>query len=232
LDIAVKGLIFDKDGTLFDFDKTWGAVTKTLIETECFDDPTRQAELAQVLGFDMKNTVFYPESIVIASTAEEVAEVILPYTVDKVKAALLLRMARVTADTPQVQVTDLKPFFQNLKQAGFALGIATNDSEGPALANLAQAGVTEAFDFIAGFDSGFGAKPATGQLLAFCEKLDLIPKQCVMIGDSLHDLHAGRAAGMRRVGVLTGPASRAELSPHADVVLASIADLPAWLDSL
>jgi len=232
LDIAVKGLIFDKDGTLFDLDKTWGAVTKTLIETECFGDPVRQNDLAQVLGFDMKNTVFYPESIVIASTAEEVAKVILPYTVDKDKAALLLRMARATADTLQVQVTDLKPFFQNLKQAGFALGIATNDSEGPALANLAQAGVTEVFDFIAGFDSGFGAKPATGQLLAFCEKLDLNPKQCVMIGDSLHDLHAGRAAGMRRVGVLTGPASRAELSPHADVVLASIADLPAWLDSL
>jgi len=232
LDIAVKGLIFDKDGTLFDFDKTWGAVTKTLIETECSGDPARQTELAQALGFDMKNTVFYPESIVIASTAEEVAEVILPYTVDKDKAALLLRMARATADTPQVQVTDLKPFFQNLKQAGFALGIATNDSEGPALANLAQAGVTEAFDFIAGFDSGFGAKPATGQLLAFCEKLDLNPKQCVMVGDSLHDLHAGRAAGMSRVGVLTGPASRAELLPHADVVLATIADLPAWLDSL
>jgi phosphoglycolate phosphatase len=51
-----------------------------------------------------------------------------------------------------------------------------------------------------------------------------------MIGDSLHDLHAGRAAGMAVMGVLTGPATEAELAPHADVVLPSIAALPAWLD--
>jgi phosphoglycolate phosphatase len=50
-----------------------------------------------------------------------------------------------------------------------------------------------------------------------------------MVGDSLHDLHAGRAAGMRTVGVLTGPAPRAELSPEADIVLGSIAELPDWL---
>ena len=51
-----------------------------------------------------------------------------------------------------------------------------------------------------------------------------------MIGDSLHDLHAARSAGMVAVGVLTGLASRADLAPAADIVLDSIADLPDWLD--
>ena len=50
-----------------------------------------------------------------------------------------------------------------------------------------------------------------------------------MIGDSLHDLHAGKAAGFITVGVLTGPARRGALEPHADVVLNSIAELPAWI---
>ena len=50
-----------------------------------------------------------------------------------------------------------------------------------------------------------------------------------MIGDSVHDLDSGRAAGMRTVGVLTGLASRDDLAPHADVVLPDIGALPGWL---
>ena len=68
--------------------------------------------------------------------------------------------------------------------------------------------------------------------MAFCEATGLSPDVCVMVGDSTHDLHAGRAAGMSTVAVLTGVAQAAELAPHADVVLPSIADLPRWLGVL
>ncbi|MCV4731927.1 HAD-IA family hydrolase, partial [Escherichia coli] len=82
-----------------------------------------------------------------------------------------------------------------LSGMGLALGIATNDTEAPARAHLRAAGVEEAFGFIAGFDSGWGGKPAPGQLLAFAEALELDPRECAMVGDSLHDLHAAQAAG-------------------------------------
>ena len=94
-----------------------------------------------------------------------------------------------------------------------------------------RAGVVDLFDFIAGYDSGHGAKPAPGQLYAYCKKTGLEPAQCVMVGDSTHDLDAGRAAGMRTIGVLTGPARQAELAPFADVVLPTIAAIPDWLIS-
>ncbi|MFD2856539.1 HAD family hydrolase [Seohaeicola zhoushanensis] len=51
-----------------------------------------------------------------------------------------------------------------------------------------------------------------------------------MVGDSTHDLFAGRTAGMHTVGVLTGVAGHEDLAPHADVVLPDIGHLPAWLD--
>ena len=232
MDLNVAGIIFDKDGTLFDFNKTWGAITKTIIENECAHNPSQTSALADALGFDQDLAVFRPGSIVIASTAETVAEAILPFTLDQDKDALIDRMTRATSDTPQVQVTDLQDLFFDLRRRDLKLGIATNDGEAPARANLAQANVTDFFGFIAGYDSGFGEKPAPGQLLAFCEHENLKPAECVMVGDSLHDLHAGRAAGMRTVGVLTGPALHAELSPFADIVLDSIADLPNWLDQL
>jgi phosphoglycolate phosphatase len=110
-----------------------------------------------------------------------------------------------------------------------ALGVATNDGEAPARAHLAAAGTETLFDFIVGSDSGFGGKPAAGQLHGFCDAMGLKAKACAMVGDSTHDLHAGRAAGMATVAVLTGVAGRTELAPHADIVLNSIAELPEWL---
>jgi phosphoglycolate phosphatase len=52
-----------------------------------------------------------------------------------------------------------------------------------------------------------------------------------MVGDSLHDLRAARAAGMRAVAVLTGPARAADLAPWADAVLPDIGALAGWLDA-
>ena len=85
------------------------------------------------------------------------------------------------------------------------------------------------FAFVAGYDSGHGAKPGPGMLEAFCRETGLAPGACAMVGDSGHDLASARAAGMVRVAVLTGPASAADLAPFADVVLPDIGRLPAWL---
>jgi phosphoglycolate phosphatase len=137
----------------------------------------------------------------------------------------------MSGQAPQQQAVPLTPFLEGLRARGLVLGVATNDSEAPARAHLAAAGVTEMFDFIAGYDSGHGAKPAAGQLLAFADAVDLPPAQIVMVGDSTHDLRAGRAAGMRTIGVLTGMARAQALAPLADVVLRDIGEIPAWLDA-
>lgn len=224
-----KGLIFDKDGCLFDFNATWGAYTRALLVEETRQTPELLPPLAQALGYDLENEVFRKDSLVIAGTVDEVVNAVMPILRDIDEAAFLDRFKARAALARQVEVTPLKPLFSRLKNAGFKLGIATNDAEAPARANLQAAQIVPFFDFIAGYDSGFGGKPAPGQLLGFCDATGLAPQDCVMIGDSLHDLHAGAAAGMTTVGVLTGVADRADLTPHADVVLGSIADLPAWL---
>ena len=50
-----------------------------------------------------------------------------------------------------------------------------------------------------------------------------------MVGDSTHDLMAGRAAGMPTIGVLTGMAGAATLAPYADIVLSNIGEIPGIL---
>ena len=83
-----------------------------------------------------------------------------------------------------------------------------------------------------GCDSGWGGKPAPGQLLEFLRRFNLTPSRVAMVGDSRHDLDAGRAAGMHAVAVLTGMAVRDDLTDHADVVLDDISALDGWIGRL
>jgi phosphoglycolate phosphatase len=126
----------------------------------------------------------------------------------------------------------LLPLLSGLRDRGLRLGVATNDSEAPARQHLAAHGITDCFDFIAGYDSGHGAKPGPGMCLAFAAACGLPPRRVAMVGDSRHDLQAGRAAGMHTVAVLTGIAKAPDLAPLADVVLPDIGAIPGWLDQL
>lgn len=228
----VRGLCFDKDGTLFDFAATWEEWAAAFLLRACGGDRPRAARVGRGIGFDLEQRKFAKDSIVIAGTAGEIGKILVPYFPEMSEAALQNMLDEEASTAPQYPAVPLIPLLSKLRAAGLVLGVATNDSEAPARAHLEGAGITEMFDFIAGYDSGHGGKPAAGQLLAFADAVDLPPEQIAMVGDSTHDLRAGRAAGMRTVAVLTGTAEAEELAPFADVVLRDIGEIPAWLETL
>lgn len=221
--------IFDKDGTLFDFRATWGGWTARAID-HLADHGADRALLARRLGYDVAAGVFAKDSPVIASTTPELVDIMHGFVPRMGKGQLLDSLSELSEAAPQAPAVPLRPVFEALKARGLKLGLATNDTEAPARAHLAGAGVLDLFDFVAGCDSGWGGKPAPGQLLAFAQRVGVDPARSVMVGDSLHDLHAGRDAGMKRAAVLTGIAEAGELAPHADVVLPDISHLAAWID--
>lgn len=225
----IKALCFDKDGTLFDFAATWEAWAAAFLLRVAGGDTARATQAGATIGFDLELCKFSPDSIVIAGTAGEIAQALASSFPQMAQADLLELINDEAAKTPQMPAVPLHPLLSEFRENGLKLGVATNDSEGPARAHLDQAGVTDLFDFIAGYDSGYGGKPAAGQLLAFAAAVDVPAEQIAMVGDSTHDLHAGRAAGMRTIAVLTGAAKAPALAPFADVVLNNIGEIPEWL---
>ena len=229
LDLSmIKAVIFDKDGTLFDFRMSWGGWTKALLDALA---PCATGDLAAVLGFDRDTVSFAPDSPVIAKTTHEIAALVHPLLDGMSFNTLTDLMNRLSAGAPMTPAVPLRDVLSGLKARSLVLGLATNDTEEPARAHLTGAGVIDLFDFVAGSDSGYGGKPAPGQLLAFAAQTGIPAAKIAMVGDSLHDLDAARRAGMKAVGVLTGPALRETLTPHADVVLETIAELGAWIDA-
>lgn len=229
--MTIEAVIFDKDGTLFDFRATWEAWARSFLLNITNQDIERAAYVGEQIGFDLSTNTFQPDSIVIAHPVVEIAMALAPHLPEFSVDTLLARLNGEAENVPQIEAVALVPFLDDLQARGLKLGVATNDAETPARIHLTTAGVLEHFDFVAGFDSGHGAKPAPGQLLAFAAAIEIAPDRVVMVGDSAHDLVAGRAAGMQTVAVLTGIAEAGDLAPHADVVLPDIGHLPGWIDS-
>ncbi len=226
---SIRGILFDKDGTLFDFRATWGGWSKRLLKNLAQEAGVAPEALGRAVGFDVTTGIFAPDSAVIAHPVPEIAALLLPHLPGMEAGALVERMNALSAEAELVPAVPLVPLFRRFRAMGLRIGLVTNDGEAPARAHLAWAGVEGFFDYVAGFDSGHGAKPEPGPLLAFARAEGLDPTEVIMVGDSRHDLIAGKAAGMPVVAVLTGVAEAGELAPVADAVLPDIGHLPDWI---
>jgi len=227
--MRAEAILFDKDGTFFDFQKTYGGWVGSVIRDYAGGDADLASALAEVLGYGLEDGRFHPESIVIAGTVDELAHHALPFVHGMSHADLVADLNRKASRISLVEVVPLGPFLDHLLAQGLRLGVATNDSEIAARAQLDAHGITNKFHYVAGYDSGFGAKPDPGMCHEFARSVGVAPERAVMVGDSRHDLEAGRSAGMQCVAVLTGLAGEEELAPYADAVLADIGELAAWL---
>ena len=222
---SIRGLLFDKDGTLFDFEKTWNSWTSRILTEVSKQSDVSISALADAIDFDLKTGKLLPQSIVIAGTHRQVTAALHTKLSNWDFEHLESYLLDYVIETRQYEVVPLQKYFRKLKSEGLLLGVMTNDAERGAQAHLAAAGILELLDFVAGSDTGFGCKPAPEPLLAFAKITGLKPDEIAMVGDSLHDLQAAQAAGMMRIAVLTGVAKEDELKKHADLVLPSIANL-------
>ena len=227
----IRGVIFDKDGTLFDFQSTWGIWTAQILVRIAGSDGALLGQLARALGYDTEARRVQPGSVIVAGTPMEIAAVIHGYMPAMSQTQIFDWLNKEAETAPQVLVTDLHRLSAELRRIDLGLCVMTNDAEGPARAHLASVQALDLFDLVIGSDSGFGAKPQAAPLLALADKMDIPAAACVMVGDSAHDLRAGRAAGMRAVAVLTGLAETAELAPLADAVLPDVSHLPSWISA-
>ncbi|MFZ5789908.1 MAG: HAD family hydrolase [Pseudomonadota bacterium] len=231
---AIRAVLFDKDGTLFDFNATWMPIYRETASEVAGGDTALALRLLVESGYDPVKGRLDPGSPLAAGTNAEIAEIWARLLEGRGDAAALTRrfdtnFARSLEIRP-TPVTDLAALFGRLRAKGFKIGVATMDSHAAAKAAIDAFELVGLVDFACGYDSGHGHKPGPGMVEAFCRAVDLPAAAIAVVGDTPHDMHMARAAGTGlAIGVLTGVSPREVLADHADHVLASIAELEALL---
>ena len=220
---TIKGVVFDKDGTLYDFNAVWSVWCDRVIAELSGGDAALAHTLSDAIGYDLQSRSFTANSLIVSGAADDTAKLMASILSEADAHRVTGICVKHAKGLPLAPVDNLADVLNRLKTSGLTLGVATNDSEASARSQLDESGIAACFEFVCGYDSGFGSKPSAGMLQAFCDATGIDAGRIAMVGDSLHDIHAGKAAGAGlTVGVLTGPATQADLSGHADVVLADI----------
>jgi phosphoglycolate phosphatase len=233
--MAIRGILFDKDGTLVDFEATWATLARRMALKAAEGDEARADFLLEQSGLDLASNRFRADSIFAAGTNADVVELWHPHLEDEALAATIDRFdawTAVEASKSAVALPDVGAALGRLREAGLMLGVATNDSTEAGRLTVEALGWAPLFTGVYGYDSVPRPKPAPDVVFAFARLTGLLPAEIAFVGDNRHDLECGRAAHAGLVvGVLSGTGTRAALAPLADVILGSVAELPERLDA-
>jgi phosphoglycolate phosphatase len=225
---AIRGLLFDKDGTLIDYQASWAPTNLRAGRLAAQGDAELAARLLTVAGVDPATGYATSDGLLASGNTEDVARAWVEAGASSSVAELTERLDTLfqSAVVAAVPVCDLAPLFASLTGRGLLLGIASSDSEAAVAATAERFGLEPHLAFLCGYDSGHGRKPGRGMVDGFCRATGLSADTVAVIGDSTHDMHMAAAAGAGyRVAVLTGAGSAETLRPLSHLLLPSIATL-------
>ena len=193
----MTAFIFDLDGTLANTIPIIRRVAK--ITSEQYGLPAKETDIDRYIGVPL---IITGEDVLGPGRGEEYAQ--------------------AYARNYQQHKADLQAFpgiidmLRQLQEAGAQLAIATSKREKPAHETLELIGAAPYFDVVINCESGCGYKPAAGPALRAMHELGSSPAHSWFIGDSLHDIACGQAAGIGTIGVtwgITAPGGFAAVSP-------------------
>ena len=102
-----------------------------------------------------------------------------------------------------------------IRAAGLRTGLVTSKNRPGALRGLRHVGLEQEMELIVGADEVTNPKPHPEPIELALRRLGEPAERAIYVGDSIHDMESGRAAGVRTGAVLWGPFDRAHLAVTA-----------------
>ena len=235
-------IIFDKDGVLLNLTQTWlpVAVDITHLLSKLTDHEYAPEIFQSIIGISETTGKIDPDGLFAAGTFLDQQAACLAkapslkaHFEDPAYREAVMEIVQRNGQRGPVPHGDIETSLSQLKADGFTLAILTNDSQTSANNAMSRLGVTDYFDKIIGFDSGYGGKPSPNGYHAICEECGITAEKSIMVGDTSADVNVAKAAG---AGLFVGiselypkPTKALADSPH---ILPSIEGLPSLLKEL
>lgn len=231
--MKIKGVLFDKDGTLLEFNKTWRPIANQVVDEVANKYAINdKAALAQSIG--LFSDSIDPNGSLSAGTNKDVALDMLSVIIktnNNINKEEYIQWStdlfnRVAASLPFFPVVGGVNTIKKLKYAGYLIGLSTADSVENAKLFLKKTGLDIYFDYIGADDGIINPKPAIDYMNVFCERYALKPAEVAVVGDTIADMNFGTNSGAGLVvGVLSGTGTRSLLEGQATIVINNINEL-------
>ncbi|KGX87076.1 HAD family hydrolase [Pontibacillus litoralis] len=228
----IKAILFDKDGTLIEFNTLWLQSTYQLVESlvaQYANDAKQHIKvdtIARLLGMEEEGVAEH--SVLASKTSEDIATIIADelgvdqQIIHEKVNNFYYKHARENRSEIK-SIGDVHALFQQLKQNELMIGVVTADNYDVTELTLAQLQVSDQVDFIATADR-YEKKPNEEAMDIFCRTFNLKRDEVIHVGDTPTDMEFSRH-GRFGVGVLSGVGSETTLKQYTPHVIASIQQL-------
>jgi pyrophosphatase PpaX len=198
--INKKSLLLDLDGTVVDtHELIYQCYDKTMRE-RCECQGSRQV-LERCTGMHLRD--------IFTATLDHFGR---PVSDQLLTEAIAIYRDHLRANEAAVSTfPGMRPSLIEFVRRGWKLGIVTTKPRESALRHLHSQELTHLFEVVIAGDQCSNLKPHPEPFLKALEALDVNPQEAVGVGDSEHDIHSARAAGMITVGAFWGALSREKL---------------------
>ena len=213
--LKVKGILFDLDGTIVDSKDAYVEAARTAFEALGQAPP----ENLKALEIPRRLEQNLPIDSIVKTDVRKFLNLYLEcyYKVTKVK----------TKPMPNVQGT-LEILSRKVKLALITMRFVPKTA---VWEDLTKFGLAKYFTYIVTALDTHKPKPSAEALIKTGKALDVNMRDCVIVGDSIVDVRAGKAAGAMTVAVLSGLFSREALSrEQPDLILNDVTEIPLFLD--
>lgn len=215
----IKAVIFDVDGTLLDTERIYMKAWK---------------EAAAEAGYVMPDSVLQKTRAVNAKDAarifeEEIGNGFSYQAVRPIRVRIAEEIIKRESPILKPGVLELLAF---LKGKGIRLSVASSTNQQGTREHLAESRILDRFEVVVGGDMVTNGKPHPDIFLKAAEALGTAPQECIVVEDSPTGIRAAYAAGMKAVLVPDQAAITQEIIDMADVVLNSLLEMPAYLQTL